>query len=374
MRAGTGGPMKTLLVTFTEIDFSSGGAMRSALIHGAMQQCGLVRTLIVQKGDALGIDAGWASDGIRRVRFAHEGYGFAALLERIQIRRWIREIVREEAIDVIVARYLSMAMLVPREFRSRLVIDADDAIKSSATGMPSSLKRRVLHRVRNALISTLVARSAHVWFPNPGDSAKLAFAHKTLLRNAVKTPAGTSGSTPAVPGRILMVGAFWYAPNANGLEWFVKEILPKLVDSMPEVELHVVGQSGAHMQFGSDRVRLRGFVPDLAAEYAEAALVIAPIHFGGGTQIKVVEALAYGRPVVASEFAYKGFAEDLVRERHLLVARDVPGWLAHCSWVLSERVAAEAMAARGREAVDLYRPQALTTIVTATLHKVAGEV
>jgi glycosyltransferase involved in cell wall biosynthesis len=361
--------MKALLITPTEIDFSSGGAQRSGYIHNAMQQWGDVRTLIVQKGASLSIDDGWAPEGIRRIRFTHEGYGPIALFERLWIRRRIDQILNEERFSAIVARYLSMAVLVPRFARSRLVIDADDAIKRSAAGAQFPARRRALLRLRNRLVVRALAHAAHIWFVNPHDAKQLSFEHKTLLRNVVQIPPETYDTKRPVYGRILMVGMFWHTPNAEGLEWFVRRVLPDLIERIPEIELHVVGHSGSHMHFGSERVKLRGFVPNLPNEYAQASLVVAPIHSGGGTQIKIVEALAHGRPLVASEFAYRGFAGDFRRDEHLLVAENPEEWVALCRWGLTQRAAAEEMAARGRAAMQPYSPATLTEIVTRTLQK-----
>ena len=96
---------------------------------------------------------------------------------------------------------------------------------------------------------------------------------------------------------------------------------------------------------------MRGFVTDLAAEYDEASLVVAPILSGSGTQIKVLDALAHGRPLVASTFAHAGFGHDLHDEEHLLVAGDETQWIDCCSRVLADPESAAAMARRGSTAV-----------------------
>jgi len=60
------------------------------------------------------------------------------------------------------------------------------------------------------------------------------------------------------------------------------------------------------LDLASDNVLVTGFVKDLSEEYAKAAVVVAPLRFGAGTQNKVLEALAMGVPVVCTQVGFKG--------------------------------------------------------------------
>ena len=123
-----------------------------------------------------------------------------------------------------------------------------------------------------------------------------------------------------------MVGFYEHPPNASGLRWFAAHVLPTLASRFESVELHAVGKYPASLKSElPSTVVLRGFVPDIAAEYDQAALVIAPIEYGGGTQIKVIEALAFGRPLVASAFSHIGFSEHLRNEERLVAGQNASG-------------------------------------------------
>jgi hypothetical protein len=117
---------------------------------------------------------------------------------------------------------------------------------------------------------------------------------------------------------------------------------------------------------------VRGFVADLAPEYDRAQLVIAPVFNGGGTQIKVIDALAHGRPLVTSEFAFSGFALDLRETEHLLVARDRAQWLDRCIWVLENSEASESMGERGRLAIAHYDIRSMMATVRQTVSELTG--
>jgi glycosyltransferase involved in cell wall biosynthesis len=92
------------------------------------------------------------------------------------------------------------------------------------------------------------------------------------------------------------------------------------------------------------RVKMRGYVDDIASEYAQASLLIAPILSGGGTQIKIIDALAHGRPLVASRFAQAGFAGDFRDLEHLLACTSVDDWVKACTHALTNRQQFEEMA------------------------------
>ena len=104
--------------------------------------------------------------------------------------------------------------------------------------------------------------------------------------------------------QLLMVGGD-YAPNHEGLRWFLAEVWPRLAGR--GLSFHVVGEVGPAIGLKSGNgVVVHGRVDDLAACYAAADLCINPVQHGGGLKIKTVEALAHGRPLVASSHGVRG--------------------------------------------------------------------
>jgi glycosyltransferase involved in cell wall biosynthesis len=367
--------MKSLFLTVTEPDDCSfGGAIRSGHIHNAMAMAGTVHTLLIHGGPSLHIEQAWNAHGLRHITYDRHGASPQALRQRMQIRRWVAAIVRDEGYDAIVARYVGLAAFVPTELWNRLVLDADDIVKSGPIDADFGRRQRLRLWVRNVLARRMARRSAHVWFVNPSDGPALGARRMTFLRNVVRIPTEGPRAVP-VPGRILMVGLFAYRPNAQGLNWFVEQVLPTLVAAFPHVELHAVGKHlpGFAEDFGAMPVRIRGYVDDLATEYDLASMVIAPIEAGGGTQIKVIDALAHGRPLVASEFAHSGFADELRATEHLLVASGAGEWVRACTQLLAEPEVAEAMAARGRAAVRVFGSDHMAETVRKTLDEVAAQ-
>jgi glycosyltransferase involved in cell wall biosynthesis len=141
-----------------------------------------------------------------------------------------------------------------------------------------------------------------------------------VIANAVDMGAIEPIERPGSEPVVLLVGSFDYSPNRRGLRWLVDEVMPAVWRSRPEARLRVVGRwPGRPWEPGDGRVEVLGFVPDLAAAYAGARCCVAPLVVGGGTPLKVVEALAYGLPLVATTTAVRALSA-LQPGRDLIVA------------------------------------------------------
>ena len=364
-----------LFLTLAEVDDRSfGGAIRSNDMRSALQQAGHVDTLVIHGASRLAIDEGWDERRVKRATFSRGGLSPAALGQRRQIRSWVARTLAAKHYDVIVARYLGLALFVRLRHWRKLVLDADDIFKTPPASASTSRVARLKFALRNGAATALLRLARHVWVVNPRDGARFPSRRTSPLPNAVSLPALNPKRGPAVGGRILMVGYFEHPPNAEGLQWFVDRILPTLAARFPGLELHAIGK---HPPRFAERfagpVSIRGFVEDLAKEYEQAALVIAPIRSGGGTQIKVLEALAQGRPLISSRFAHAGFAEHLIGDEHLLIADAEADWIGACVRVLGNPTESESLAARGHAAVRRrYGVEQMTSVIDQTINDVVS--
>ncbi|NJM27253.1 MAG: glycosyltransferase family 4 protein [Pseudanabaena sp. RU_4_16] len=88
--------------------------------------------------------------------------------------------------------------------------------------------------------------------------------------------------------------------NLQGYFYFLKRILPQVLQQVPSFRMQVTGSIWNNISLDKvDGVDFSGFVPDLAAEYAQSRFLICPVFGGTGQQVKIVEAMAHGLPVVA---------------------------------------------------------------------------
>lgn len=156
--------------------------------------------------------------------------------------------------------------------------------------------------------------------------------------------------------RVLFTGTMSYPPNADGVAWFVDAVLPLLRARRPEVVLEVVGRNpGEEILRLHDpgRVEIRGRVPDLRPHFEQAGVVVVPLRSGSGTKLKLLEALAAGRPIVATSIGAEGVE---VRDgEHLHVADDPDAFARAVDGLLGDPGAAAAMGEAGRRvATDRY--------------------
>jgi glycosyltransferase involved in cell wall biosynthesis len=132
-------------------------------------------------------------------------------------------------------------------------------------------------------------------------------------RNVLLVPNGVDDellgvdATPPQGDGVFFFGQFQYAPNVEGVARLVDTVWPIVKARRPSARLRIAGAGSdtpkvTSLLRGTEGVEALGFVPDLKAELARNRLVLAPLWSGGGTRLKVVEALAAARPVVGTAF------------------------------------------------------------------------
>jgi O-antigen biosynthesis protein len=109
---------------------------------------------------------------------------------------------------------------------------------------------------------------------------------------------------------IIFVAGFGHPPNTDAAIWFVKEIFPLIKQSRPDAHLWLVGSRPTDqvLQLRSPFIHVTGYVTDqeLAEHYAGARVAVVPLRFGAGVKNKVVEAMAYGVPLVTTDVGAQG--------------------------------------------------------------------
>ncbi len=107
---------------------------------------------------------------------------------------------------------------------------------------------------------------------------------------------------------LLFVGGFQHPPNSDAVLWFVGEILPTVLERIPDLRLHVIGSkvTDAIRAVAGEHVIVHGFVDDIAPAMDAARISIAPLRYGAGVKGKVNMAMSYGLPVVATPMAVEG--------------------------------------------------------------------
>lgn len=151
---------------------------------------------------------------------------------------------------------------------------------------------------------------------------------------------------------IVFTGALGYAPNADGLRWFLDAVLPELEKLLPGFTLRLVGKdppADLLARAVPGRIELTGRVDDVRPYMRDASVFICPLRIGGGTRLKILDAMALELPVVSTTIGAEGLA---VTSQHNIVLADERKEFAHaiCDLVRSPQ-RAEHIAANGRALV-----------------------
>lgn len=127
--------------------------------------------------------------------------------------------------------------------------------------------------------------------------------------------------------RLVFTGSFRYHANYEAMRWFVSRVFPHVLEQRPDAELVITGDH-AGLPLPSERnISLPGYVEDVAGLIAGSAVALAPLLSGGGTRLKILEAMAIGTPVVATSKGAEGL--EARNGEHLIVADD-PAEFARC--------------------------------------------
>jgi glycosyltransferase involved in cell wall biosynthesis len=170
-----------------------------------------------------------------------------------------------------------------------------------------------------------------------------------VVPNGVDTGRFTPGDT-AGAAEILFIGSFRHLPNVLGFEKLEREVMPRVWARLPEARLRVVA-GPRHEQYWKRRpldrrIVLDGFVEDVRPLYREAAVVVVPLEVSAGTNIKVLEALACGKPVVTTPAGCAGL--DLQDGYDALIRADWEGFAAAVCDALASPGLSRALGARAR--------------------------
>jgi glycosyltransferase involved in cell wall biosynthesis len=161
------------------------------------------------------------------------------------------------------------------------------------------------------------------------------------------------GVRPSPPGdAVLFIGLLSYAPNRDAMTWFAREVLPRLGADGPEILVagRDPGPTLSELAQTWPRLRLLGFVPDLAPLYARAGVFVNPMRGGGGTRLKMLEAMAAGKAVVSTAVGAEGLA--LTPGRDVVIADTPAEFAAAVRVLIADRAQAVRLGRAARALVD----------------------
>lgn len=195
------------------------------------------------------------------------------------------------------------------------LVDKDSG-KFAQYGIWARGVKRLVYRLEAARL----ARAEGVWVRRAAASVVVSEYERSLFPQALQPRIRVVGNPfrvenysadrgREIAGRILFAGALDYAPNVDAVTFFACEVMPRVRAAVANAEFRVTGPRAPRaLQAldGRNGVHFTGYVEDIAAEYAAAAVNVAPFRFTQGVLNKVIEAMACAIPVVATPEAVRG--------------------------------------------------------------------
>jgi len=169
------------------------------------------------------------------------------------------------------------------------------------------------------------------------DLARLDVANATVIPNGYEVPARPLGRVAVGdPPTVLLQGSLLYGPNADAARRLAGVILPRVRARVPGVRLRLVGEADAGVTKldHPPEVTVVGRVDAMEPELARADLVAAPIRYGSGTRVKILEAFAHRIPVVSTTVGAEGLG--VTSGRHCLIADDDDAFADACVALLEQ--------------------------------------
>jgi len=142
---------------------------------------------------------------------------------------------------------------------------------------------------------------------------------------------------PPPDGRtVVFFGLLSSVPNVDGVHHFVKDIWPRAAEVHPEARFKIIGgrPPPSLLALAGPRVELTGFVSDLRPHLAAAAAVVVPMRLGGGTRLKIVEAMAMGKAIVSTRLGAEGI--EAIPGRDILIEDEPAAFADAVSRLLAE--------------------------------------
>jgi glycosyltransferase involved in cell wall biosynthesis len=290
----------------------------------------------------------------------------------------IQAMLAEQAFDVIIASGIEMASYYPNFNGQAAIFDEieigiplDRYLKSSSIGsrfrngitwlkLKHYLKRTLKYypvctvvsaEERKLVIDIGIPREKVTTIPNFID---LADYHMFSGREKTNT--------------LIFTGAFRYQPNYEAMVWFLEKVFPAVIDHVPDVQMVITGD---HMDLPLPRVKnviKTGYVDDIRPLVSQAAVSIVPMLTGGGTRLKILEAMALKTAVVSTSKGAQGI--EVTHEKDILLADTPQAFSQAVIQLLQDRHQAEELARQGTKLLEAhYTPQAISAKYEVLLHQ-----
>jgi polysaccharide biosynthesis protein PslH len=298
--------------------------------EGMHEVCGELHTIPrrdVEKG-SLGFTLDAARHVMQRLPYAVGKYRSEAYANRLQ------GLLASGDYDLVVADFLPPMVNLPERLPCPLVLFTHNVEaeiwRRHAETATSWWRTRLLAQQWQRMLQfegEAVRRADLVLAVSEVDSRTLQRLYGALGRAVHVVPTGVDttyfspAGTTVRPKHLVFTGSMDWLPNEDGMLFFAREVLPLIRREEPDTTLSIVGRSPTPAVAGlasEPGIEVTGRVPDVRPHVAAAAVYVVPLRIGGGTRLKIFEAMAMGKAVVSTTVGAEGLPVD--SGLHLLIA------------------------------------------------------
>ncbi len=284
-----------------------------------------------------------------------------------EMKQKIHQLLAREKIDIVQIEHSFLAPYVeaiPKSYHCKKVLSFQNLgarqYKSMAQ-MQSGIKEKMLSSLKSFLMQGWEATYAQKFDCNLVVSKQerdiLLNENHALRIEVIENGVDTNSLQPLPEDprskTLLFVGTMSYPPNADAMLYFCQKTLPLIRKKIPDVNLLIVGQNPPqeiHKLAAEGNILVTGEVSDLKPYYEQAQVVIVPLRAGGGTRLKILEAMAFGRPVVSTKLGCEGLC--LKNDEHILIADDPPEFSKYVIQLLKNVETRSRLANNARQLIE----------------------
>ena len=196
-----------------------------------------------------------------------------------------------------------------------------------------------------------------------------------VVPNGVDTENLRPSDTAERKNRIIFCGSMDVFMNIDAVDWFARRVFPKVHETVRDAEFWIVGREPVprvKVLSSLPGVRVTGRVEDVRPYYAEAKVAVAPFRYGGGTKLKVLEAMALGVPVVATPVGCQGI--EVMPGKHLFKEDNEEAFAQRVVSLLRDESLRRRVAAEARSLVEeRYSWHAIVSDAVKRLEQMVGD-
>ena len=248
----------------------------------------------------------------------------------VELKQKIEGVITKEHFDLVIASQIDMAVYA-RYFQGIPAIfeEAEVGVLYEQYTLEQSLMPRMRHALTwgkySRFLKTTIQRYQVCTVVSNREAELLSQAvgnpiETVVIPNSIDLQAYEDVRETPQPQTLIFTGAFTFDPNYEAMLWFLGEVYDKVIEQAPSAHLTITGNHANRPLPRTDHLSLAGFVPDVRPLIARSWSSIVPILTGGGTRLKILEAMALGTPVVTTSKGMEGL--DLCPGEHILVADD----------------------------------------------------